>query len=81
MEYKVGEKLIYIKDNSKVHKSNRYFIQGHKYKITKVSSNFIFIETIRKNRWQFGNIISPFKIKILDNYFRKNILNKNIRIL
>lgn len=81
MNYKVGQKLIYIKDNSKIHFSNRYFITGHKYEIKKVSLNFIYVETRRPEKYFDGNVMSKFRFDIIHNYFKTYYLNKNIHIL
>lgn len=80
MTYKVGQKLIYIKNNDQIHLSNRYFLRGYGYIITRIDRNYIYIRSRKLDRW--GEIIiSPFKINILSKYFKHTTLNPNTTVL
>jgi hypothetical protein len=76
MKYKVGQKLRYIKDNSNISLSHRYFIYKSIYIIRIVRNNNISITNEKGTR-------SSFTFYSIPTYFKTIIpcLSKKVKIL
>ena len=70
---KVGDKLIYIRNNSHIQKERRWFLTGNSYKILKITDFHITINSEKLD--------SNFSKREIYNYFKNAIEFKTLKII